>query len=171
MISCLPCEAGSYSDKPGATACKPAPAGTFSQAAATQPEPCPADTYSPGKGASACVKCSGARQKVNANRDGCDESYEGEVETRIPVLALAGIGSLLTVACLVGVLVLRRKRPIFSASPLFLVLLCVGVLILQIGAVAASVNQTRAFCHLKHWLYSVGWVLAYGALGVKVCVC
>jgi hypothetical protein len=85
-------------------------------------------------------------------------------------LALAGVVALLIVVSLVligFVIKYSHHRTITAASPVFLLAILVGSILLYSTYFAWVIQSATAACYLRYWLLGIGFVTMFGALFCK----
>ena len=85
---------------------------------------------------------------------------------QITFLILCAIAGAIVIALMIGIIVQRDNRVVRAGSPLFLVLICVGVL-MCIASVPVYAYQTNATCRLFPFLLTTGYIVALSALFTK----
>ncbi|KAJ3153311.1 hypothetical protein HDU89_000944 [Geranomyces variabilis] len=82
--------------------------------------------------------------------------------------ALAAIGSLTTIAAMIGLVMYRSHPVIRSASPAFAVLITLGILVAHMSVFThVNIGATKTGLTATIWLMASGFIMAFAAMFVK----
>jgi hypothetical protein len=99
-----------------------------------------------------------------------DRIFNRDYMSKPEELALAGVVALLIIISilLIGFVVkFRDNRTITAASPVFLMAILIGSILLYSTYFAWVLQAATAACYLRYWLLGVGFVTMFGALFCK----
>ncbi|KAJ3151852.1 hypothetical protein HDU86_005984 [Geranomyces michiganensis] len=82
--------------------------------------------------------------------------------------ALAAIGSVMTIASMIGLVVFRSHPVVRSASPAFAVLITLGILVAHLSVFThVNMGATKKGLTATIWLMASGFIMAFAAMFVK----
>jgi hypothetical protein len=95
---------------------------------------------------------------------------------RIPGLVLCGIMACAAIAFIIWIVTYQKHRVVRSSQPFFLIMLCVGVLVMSSTTIPLSVDDgvcsnfagCDKACMASPWLISIGFVTCFSALFSKL---
>ncbi|OWF50378.1 probable G-protein coupled receptor CG31760 [Mizuhopecten yessoensis] len=93
--------------------------------------------------------------------------YQSQLALRLPVLILTIITMTLIIIVACITYIYRFEMAIKTGSPIFLMIMCTGSILMCTKMFIAFPDATELLCILEQWLFHTGFVLMYGALLLK----
>lgn len=81
--------------------------------------------------------------------------------------SLAAVGVAVSIILIGFVWKFRERKILLAASPLFLIIILVGTILMYLTIFAWLLESRTAACHMRFWLLGMGFVLCFGALFAK----
>lgn len=81
--------------------------------------------------------------------------------------SIAAAGIAISIILIGFVWKFRERKILLAASPLFLIIILVGTILMYLTIFAWLLESRTAACHMRFWLLGMGFVICFGALFAK----